>query len=620
MKTRAEITRTFRSKYEQLRSSFSGIGPLESNRISRIGDVYVCDLGQNGRAAFVMYENGNIVEVHGGIYEFWKQKGGANGELGLPVSDEADYQGPDARPGDRVSEFENGIAVWRADTRQTEVRDKSEMPVCPSVGTDVSSSCEEEDEDVKLLVDCGGSGIKIRRYVQGELRPDTHRFKPKSLEECYKSLEEMARGGNSSIYSRVTGIAISICGKYDYVNEKILTCYFYPFLVGRLKAKLKERFRCENVHIVNDGDAHVLALKSIYEQNGLRLSSAINLSLGTSVGFGILDPNGNLLHTRHGHNWEVSNWRCDTRASNKMLYWALGSNGLQALEKQHGSPKAFIYYGERLCHFLGHDLALNLNRNPASNFRPKTIGLSGGIVVAHYNDIEEGIRRECEKRGYCASGGPLDGVDIYLSTERDSVMRGLVGLLDCGECSEVSTASASKDAFSKHSSLLRKLELKGNAPSSSGRKVSGKVLRNCNNWERTIPVNRPCALLAVNVGQAVCAENGGRAPLVANRQTCGGSWETFIIVNNDDGSFSLKSAANDKFVSAFPDGRMIAQGSVVDAWEKFDLKPVQGKDGVFTLWSRNTQKYVSVDENKGRVLIADRDVADTWEEFRIFCL
>ncbi len=126
MKTRNEITRAFRAKYEKLRSSFGGIGPLESNRISRIGDVYVCDLGQNGRAAFVMCENGYVVEVHGGIYEFWKQKGGANGELGLPVSDEADYHGPDARPGDRVSEFENGVAVWRADTWQTEVRAKSE--------------------------------------------------------------------------------------------------------------------------------------------------------------------------------------------------------------------------------------------------------------------------------------------------------------------------------------------------------------------------------------------------------------------------------------------------------------------------------------------------------------
>ena len=126
MKTRAEITQAFRAKYEKLRSSFWEIGPLESNRLSRIGDVYVCDLGQNGRAAFVMYENSNVVEVHGGIYEFWKQKGGANGELGLPVSDETDYYGPDARPGDRVSKFENGIAVWRADTWQTELRNKSE--------------------------------------------------------------------------------------------------------------------------------------------------------------------------------------------------------------------------------------------------------------------------------------------------------------------------------------------------------------------------------------------------------------------------------------------------------------------------------------------------------------
>ena len=126
MNTRAEIIRAFRAKYLALSLSFRWIGPFESRRMSHIGDIWVCDLGAKGRAAFVMYENGNVVEVHGGIYEFWKQKGGANGELGLPVSDEADYQGPDARPGDRVSEFENVIAVWRADTWQTEVRAKSE--------------------------------------------------------------------------------------------------------------------------------------------------------------------------------------------------------------------------------------------------------------------------------------------------------------------------------------------------------------------------------------------------------------------------------------------------------------------------------------------------------------
>lgn len=122
-----DVFNAFFIKYFALKwSAFKEIGPFESRRMSHIGDIWVCDLGEKGRAAFVMYENGNVVEVHGGIYEFWKKNGGGNGALGFPVSDEADYHGPDARPGDRVSEFENGIAVWRADTWQTEVRAKSE--------------------------------------------------------------------------------------------------------------------------------------------------------------------------------------------------------------------------------------------------------------------------------------------------------------------------------------------------------------------------------------------------------------------------------------------------------------------------------------------------------------
>ena len=121
MKTRNEIENAFRAKYEALKPSFPQIGPFESHRMSRLGDIRVCDLGENGRAAFVMDGDGNIVEVHGGIYDVWKGNGGANGALGLPVADESDYHDPDARPGDRFSRFENGVIVWRADTWKTEV-------------------------------------------------------------------------------------------------------------------------------------------------------------------------------------------------------------------------------------------------------------------------------------------------------------------------------------------------------------------------------------------------------------------------------------------------------------------------------------------------------------------
>ena len=427
--------------------------------------------------------------------------------------------------------------------------------------------------EVKLLVDCGGSGVKIRRYAQGVIDTHTQRFSPKTLVDFYQCLEDVAKGSNPSVPSQVTGIAISLCGEYDYVNEVAVSCWAYPFLIGNLRDKLKARFQCGNVCIVNDGDAHALALKSARKQKGLSPCSAINLSLGTAVGFGILDWKGDLLHTCRGHNWEVGWWQCDTRATHTQQYWALGSEGLKELENQHGkTPDCYIYYGQRLCHFFGRDLA------PV--FHPKIIGLSGGIVAAHFNEINEGIRRECEKQDYRASGGSLDGVDIYLSQEPDSVMKGLADLLG-------QNSNPAND------------------------------LGDCKKLAKTFQENRPCALLAVHVGQVVCAENGGDDPIVANRGTVQGDWESFTLIKNDDGSVSLKSSANDKYVSAFPlpDGRLVAAGLKVDLWEKFDLKEVSGKSRVFTLWSRNTQKYVSVDESKGNVLIADRDVADTWEEF-----
>lgn len=277
-------------------------------------------------------------------------------------------------------------------------------------------------DDMKLLVDCGGSGVKIRRYVRGVLRPHTYPFKPTTLDEFYGCLEDMARDGNPSAEPHVTGIAISICGEYDYVNEKVVRCFAYPFLSGNLRDNLKNRFKCGNVWIVNDGDAHALALKSTRAQKGLCTECAINLSLGTGVGFGIIDRKGELFHSYLGHDWDVGSWQCDTRASNKALYWALGSQGLKELEKQYGIPRAYISYGHRLCHFFGHDLV------PV--FHPKIIGLSGGIVAEHSKEIEEGIRRECEARQYRASGGPLNGVEIFLSQEQNSVMMGLVDILD----------------------------------------------------------------------------------------------------------------------------------------------------------------------------------------------
>ena len=174
------------------------------------------------------------------------------------------------------------------------------------------------------------------------------------------------------------------------------------------------------MQIVNDGDAHVLALKETYvRKSGVsKFGAAVNLSLGTSVGFGVLDRDGNLLHTCQGHNWEIGNLRIDTREKNKDLCWALGSEGLKSLEDKKEVADPYVHYGHRLCTFLGGMLA------PV--FHPRIIGLSGGIVAGHREKIKEGIQRECEYRNYPA----LCNVEIYLSPNKDSVMLGLSALLN----------------------------------------------------------------------------------------------------------------------------------------------------------------------------------------------
>ena len=181
---------------------------------------------------------------------------------------------------------------------------------------------------MKILIDIGGSGVKIKRCENGVFDPDVYSFKPTSrtefyscIMEFYSCISEMTQKDGDSSTPDIDGIAVSICGEYDYGKEEVLSCWHYPFLKGKLRDDIEKEFDCWNVHVVNDGDAHALALKAEYVQDGFSCpSSAVNLSLGTAVGFGLLDCKGDLLHTCQGRNWEVGNWQCDTRESTKDLY------------------------------------------------------------------------------------------------------------------------------------------------------------------------------------------------------------------------------------------------------------------------------------------------------------
>ena len=68
------------------------------------------------------------------------------------------------------------------------------------------------------------------------------------------------------------------------------------------------------------------------------------------------------------------------------------------------------------------------------------------------------------------------------------------------------------------------------------------------------------------------ADNAGASPLIANR-TAVGTWETFDLISNADGSVSFRAHANGDIVTADNAGALplIANRTAIGPWEEFDL-------------------------------------------------
>jgi len=70
----------------------------------------------------------------------------------------------------------------------------------------------------------------------------------------------------------------------------------------------------------------------------------------------------------------------------------------------------------------------------------------------------------------------------------------------------------------------------------------------------------------------VTADNAGASPLIANR-TAVGTWETFQLIHNSNGTVSLLAMANNLFVTADNAGAspLIANRTAIGTWEQFTL-------------------------------------------------
>jgi endoglucanase len=125
-------------------------------------------------------------------------------------------------------------------------------------------------------------------------------------------------------------------------------------------------------------------------------------------------------------------------------------------------------------------------------------------------------------------------------------------------------------------------------------------------------------ITAIANNMVVCADNYGNNPLVANRSAYGGAWESFTVVNNSDGTISLKAGANNNYVCAVIDesSQLLARSAAINTWEKFI--PYKINDTQIALKSVANNSFVKADLNNGAVLYATSStVAGAWEAFTI---
>lgn len=120
--------------------------------------------------------------------------------------------------------------------------------------------------------------------------------------------------------------------------------------------------------------------------------------------------------------------------------------------------------------------------------------------------------------------------------------------------------------------------------------------------------------------KVISADNYGKDPLIANRDSYGGDWEMLTVINNADGTISLRSGYNGKYVCMVnnDDCQLVARSAAIDDWEKFTLVPVSGNQ--YALYSAVNNKFVCADQNRDGVLFCDRDSVGDWETFTVFAV
>lgn len=118
--------------------------------------------------------------------------------------------------------------------------------------------------------------------------------------------------------------------------------------------------------------------------------------------------------------------------------------------------------------------------------------------------------------------------------------------------------------------------------------------------------------------KVVTADNSGNNPLIANRDSYSGAWETFTLVNNSDGTVSFRSAANNQYLTAVADedNQLLARSTTIGTWERFYIESIPG--GQYGIYAVANGKYIKSDlTQEGKLAASSETLAGAWEAFWI---
>ncbi|WP_071286317.1 ROK family protein [Mycolicibacterium llatzerense] len=212
---------------------------------------------------------------------------------------------------------------------------------------------------VSVVADIGGSGTRFAT-IRGGVLTDAGREAVSSYPQFLALLRSRCAAPRS--------VAVSTARFVNSTTGQVRLSRAAPWAEGDLAGRLRRDLGCP-VAVMNDGEAHALAMR---RTNGVRFG-ALAVALGTSVGIGVLGVDRRVIRPCSGENWDLGDLRLHSRAPDPSLWWALGSNGLHEMESVMGTDAAARHFGYRLGAFFVQLVI---------GFQPRTIVLSGGITVA----------------------------------------------------------------------------------------------------------------------------------------------------------------------------------------------------------------------------------------------